>query len=188
MLLSILVMTVPNRRRTFMQDILDSLERQVGSNKDVEILCLYDNKMRTVGDKRTALLSIAKGDYIAFVDDDDMVSNDYIGEVLHTLRTEPTTDVLVFDVEYKNGGSPPHLCRHGLEYENGLVKDVFYRKPAHIHVWKRNIVKDVPFLPVSNGEDMDWTKRVSQLVKVQTRIEKVLYYYNFNTNTTETQK
>ena len=39
--------------------------------EQVEHLVLFDDKKRTIGAKRQALLQISRGDYIAFVDDDD---------------------------------------------------------------------------------------------------------------------
>jgi len=41
----------------------------------------------TIGAKRNQLLHRAKGDYVAFVDDDDLVSSDYVNKVLSAVST-----------------------------------------------------------------------------------------------------
>ena len=85
--LSILIPSVPSRK-TQMIELLDSLENQLlslGRSNDVEILVFYDNKLRTVGAKRNDLLYLAKGEYLAFIDDDDNVSDSYFKLDFHTI-------------------------------------------------------------------------------------------------------
>jgi glycosyltransferase involved in cell wall biosynthesis len=189
MLLSLLILTTPRRRSTFMQKILEQVESQVHNcgRDDVEILCLYDNKKRSVGEKRNAVLSLAQGRFFAFIDDDDRIADTYVKDILAVIAEKPETDVVVFDVEYKPGGGPAHVCLHGVEYNIETKRGIYYRKPAHIHVWRRDLVKDIHFPSFSNGEDMDWCKKACLLVKKQERISKVLYYYDFSVTVTETQ-
>ena len=82
MKLSILILTLPSRRKTFLDDLLNNLEAQASSYPEVEILVFYDNKKRTVGQKRDGVLSLAKGDYMTFIDDDDSVAEDYIKSII----------------------------------------------------------------------------------------------------------
>ncbi|SCM92825.1 Uncharacterized protein BWINRASL_01028 [Bacillus mycoides] len=50
--------------------MIDTLYEQA-QNKPVEILVLLENKKRTTGEKRNILVEQAKGEYVAFVDDDE---------------------------------------------------------------------------------------------------------------------
>ncbi len=76
-ILSILTPSIHSRLRQV--DYLCSfINRQIIDPATVEHLVLVDNKSRTVGEKRDALLRIARGDYVAFVDDDDWISADYV--------------------------------------------------------------------------------------------------------------
>jgi hypothetical protein len=59
MKLSILIPSVPSRRKFFLDRLLDDLEKQIGDRNDVEILVLYDNKKRSLGQKRSDLLNLA---------------------------------------------------------------------------------------------------------------------------------
>ena len=47
---------------------------------EVEVLTELDDGTRSIGEKRNALVESAGGEYVCFVDDDDMVSSDYVGE------------------------------------------------------------------------------------------------------------
>lgn len=82
MLWSILIAAVPERYHTVQPLLYSLLETQaVGRMSDIELLYLLDNKRRTVGAKRNALLDVARGEWISFIDDDDMVSDAYVRRV-----------------------------------------------------------------------------------------------------------
>src|SRR5258708_3290267 len=94
--LSILTPAVPSRLE-HLQKLVAEINRQskIENRKCVEHLILLDNKARPVGDKRQALLDIARGDYVAFVDEDDWISDDYVAELLP--RCESGPDVVTFE-------------------------------------------------------------------------------------------
>ena len=90
--LSILIPSTPNRVANKMLKLFTSLEEQVAklSNPDdVELLVFLDNKRRSIGYKRESLLYIARGDFVAFMDDDDVVHDFYIEELLKLLMLIP---------------------------------------------------------------------------------------------------
>ena len=88
-LLSILIATVPTRTETFLPRILAELNRQC-HGKDVEVLYLGDFFNMTVGKKRNHLLSISSGLYTTFVDDDDMISENYVDRILTEVNKKYT--------------------------------------------------------------------------------------------------
>jgi hypothetical protein len=45
-------------------------------------------------------------------------------------------------------------------------------------VYKSEIAKRHKYIDLQNGEDYQWVKRACLDIKNQTRIEKVLYYYD----------
>ena len=69
--LSILTVTLKQRMPVF-ENLARVLKTQ--ANSSVEMLAVCDSGEKTIGAKRNELLEAAKGDYVVFVDDDDMVS------------------------------------------------------------------------------------------------------------------
>lgn len=185
MKLSILIPTVPRRLHSFFPSMVENLQGQIG-DQDIEILGFYDNKRRSVGAKRNSLLQIANGEYVTFIDDDDEVTPDYVSEIMNGIA-DSGPDVVVYDVICTINNGRQQYCRYGVEYEYHEEGDDWYGKPAHTHVWRREIAKQGIFPETNFSEDMNWVKQVWPLVRQQLRISKVLYHYNFNDAISETR-
>ena len=98
--LSILTPTIPSRKEQ-LSKLTEKIAKQIG-DLPVEHLVFSDNRTRTIGAKRQALLDIARGEYIAFVDDDDDIKPDYVAEILSAIQQGP--DVITFEQDsYYNG-------------------------------------------------------------------------------------
>ena len=184
--LSILVPTVPSRLTTYYPRIIRELMKQTENYPEIEIIGLFDNKKRTIGQKRQDLLNLAQGTHLAFIDDDDRISEDYIKSIMDTLNENLETDCIVFDSICKINGGPEILCKYGLEFEYGYILDgkEWRGKPAHTMVYKSSIAKKHVYSNITTGEDVDWVKRACLDIVKQTRIDKVLYYYDAEYNTT----
>ena len=178
--LSILVPTVPNRIDNYYLRLMSDLIRQTAPYPDIELIALFDNKKRSIGKKRDEMLGLAQGEYLVFIDDDDRVSPDYVKDIMTTLYENPDTDCVVFDCICKVNSGPDKLCKYGIEFEYGdiLGGKEWRGKPAHTMVYKSSIAKRHPFTDIGRGEDFDWVKRACQDIRIQTRIDKVLYYYD----------
>ena len=191
MKLSILIPTVHNRRNTFLPRILEQVYSQYDKlteqeQKEVEILVLMDNKTIMLGDKRNLMIDQAQGEYVVFVDDDDRLSEDYIKSILDATRQN--SDVITFKAEVTLNGDTPKLCYYSIEYTRDFNdKEAYYKIPNHICEVKKNIAEIVEFPSVLYGEDSGYSKKLKQFLKTETNIDKTLYYYDFNTETTETQ-
>lgn len=189
--LSILVPTVPSRRKNFYSTLMDELERQTKGRTDIELLALYDNKSRTLGEKRQNMVELANGEFLVFIDDDDRVSSDYVELIMDKLSTEPDTDCVVFDCICDLNNEKKIHCKYGIEYSynnNISGKGYWTGKPAHTMVYRAEIAKKHAFKSINYGEDSDWVIRACQDIKKQSRIDKVLYFYDFRASTSETRK
>ena len=82
--LSVLIASVSSRLATKMPRIFRDLERQA-KGKDAEVLVFLDDRKRSIGRKRNALVSIAQGEFVSFVDDDDRVAHDYVDRLLERI-------------------------------------------------------------------------------------------------------
>lgn len=191
MKLSILIPTIHTRRNTFLPRILEQLYSQYdklteSEQKQVEILVLMDNKTLVLGDKRNSLIELAQGKYVSFVDDDDRVSDDYIKSILDA--TNEDNDTITFNSEVRLNQEASKICYFSNKFkEDNNKPDLYERTPNHICAIKRDIAKKVKFPSKIFKEDVDYSQKIRPLIKTETKIPRVLYYYDFNTETTETQ-
>lgn len=191
-LLSCLIPTIPGRSK-MRESMLAMLEEQtyrlpLMDGKAIEVLCLYDNFRRTVGEKRNSLLREAKGLFIVFFDDDDMIEGDYLYTVLQKIKDNRDVDCIVYDQICTRPKMEPQYCRYGLELEyNHAIVGNWTGKPAHTMPWRRELVQETLFRNKDYGEDIDWVKTVAKRAKKQARIERVMYYYRFDPTVSRTR-
>tara|TARA_R110000772_G_scaffold145504_1_gene255455 strand:- start:13194 stop:14513 length:1320 start_codon:yes stop_codon:yes gene_type:complete len=192
MKLSILVPSVAERRNTFLPKSLNMLYGQLESlpieqQKQVEILYLIDNKTIMLGDKRNQLVDMAKGDYISFVDCDDRISDDYISSLLEGIETG--FDSIVFLASVSLNGLEPKICRYSKDYPSDYNTDTeYHRLPNHIPCIKKEVSKKVSFPSLKSAEDAFYAKLLKPHLKTEHKIDKVLYYYDYNDMTTVAQE
>jgi glycosyltransferase involved in cell wall biosynthesis len=188
-LLSILIPTVPNRAIQFERLFLD-LQKQIDAGPhNVEILGLLDNKSRTVGAKRNALLAAAAGAYLVFLDDDDRVADDYVAAVCRAILENPGVDAIVYDVLCSVNGKQRSHCRYSIHNDAVVEKPGCYSAWApHVCVWRSEIVKPIPFPDRQFGEDTDWSRVASLVARTEARIDRILYWYDFDSMNSETRQ
>lgn len=191
MKLSILVCSTHTRYNSFLQNILDQLFGQWNKlndteKKEVEILSLIDNKSIILGEKRNWLINIAQGRYIAFVDDDDRVSDDYMVSLLHGINSN--ADVITFTVSVSLNGNARKPCFYSRKFEKDRnFPDRYERLPNHLMCARSELAAQVLFPSIVFGEDSDYAIRLKPLLKTEFAINKTLYFYDYNDSTTETR-
>ena len=193
---SILMLSIPERIES-MKTAVQHLQEQAdatGQGKAVEILVLLDNRSKSISEKRNDLLQMARGKYIAFLDDDDAVSKEYMSKILKAID-ENDVDCISFnqwcsldgepmDVEFGIGNPHGQLWRD----EDGFLGDI-KRPPYHMCLWRRDIAVTEEFKPVygANGqssEDIDWLMRLYPKIQTEHHIEDSLHGYIYNSKTT----
>jgi glycosyltransferase involved in cell wall biosynthesis len=194
---SILMLSIPERIES-MTAAVKHLQEQadaVGQGKAVEILVLLDNRSKSISEKRNDLLQMARGKYIAFLDDDDAVSKEYMAKILTAIDTHDGIDCISFnqwcsingepmDVEFGIGNPHGQLWRD----EDGFLGNI-KRPPYHMCLWRSTIAKSESFNPVygANGqssEDIDWLLRLYPKIQTEHHIEDSLHGYIYNSQTT----
>jgi glycosyltransferase involved in cell wall biosynthesis len=191
--LSILICTVPSRAKKFLPAILSQLEPQLQGLTIVELLYIGDNKLMTVGEKRNALVNMARGKYVVFVDDDDRIAPNYVQRLIDGIvyrdeaNIEP--DCVCFNAQIAiNGGKPVDVYYSKNNKRDIDTKTAYLRIPNHLMCVKRSIAIETPYMAVSRGEDSQYAKRLLPKLKVEHLLGDTLYFYDFNSQTTETQK
>jgi glycosyltransferase involved in cell wall biosynthesis len=194
---SVLILSIPDRIDS-MKAAVQQLQQQAdatGQGKAVEILVLLDNRSKSISEKRNDLLRAARGQYVAFLDDDDAVSKDYMSAILKAIDEHEGVDCISFNqwcmingepmnVEFGIGNPHGHLWRD----EDGMLGDI-KRPPYHMCVWRREIAQSESFNPVygANGqstEDIDWLMRLYPKVQSEYHIPDALHGYIYNSKTT----
>jgi glycosyltransferase involved in cell wall biosynthesis len=179
MKLSILICHLP-KRKEYLERLLAILRPQL-SNK-IEVL-IDHSEPDTIGEKRNRLLKEAQGRYLAFIDDDDMVSPDYIRLLMEGINKG--ADCCSLTGEITTDGTNSKTFIHSIKYNSYFEKDgIYYRPPNHLNCIKSSIAKLFPFPEKNHGEDTSWAMNIcrSGILKIEHWIGETLYHYDYKTN------
>lgn len=145
-------------------------------NLPVEILVAGDNGELPIGVKRNNLLVQAKGDYVAFVDDDDDVADDYVSSILKALESKPDCVGIEGILKSNLGNS---IFRHSIQFQGWYTgDDAFYRTPNHLNPIRREIALSICFPGVSFGEDQQYSDALRRRLRTEEYIGHPIYFYN----------
>ena len=184
MILSILTPAVRSRLPQ-LAALAAELERQIAGRGAVEHLVLLDNKRRSVGDKRDALMRLARGQYVAFVDDDDWIAPAYINRLIVAAESRP--DVITFRQQATVNGEIGEI-----EFRLGQPNEPFApgsrarRNAWHICAWRRSLAIQSHFPNSSYGEDWAFAAPLCALPNLrEEHIDEVLHFFRHDSATTE---
>jgi len=197
-ILSILIPTMPSRKEV-REKLIESLVSKIDCDQPVvsfkndmqtyhykshlvEILVCEDDKL-IIGQKRQLMLEMAIGQYVAFVDDDDKVSDQYVSLILSALEQNPDVVGLIGTYSY-NGGPmatweiSKRFTKWSQSVKNG--KTHYLRSPNHLAPIRRSIALQIGFKNIGHGEDADYSKRLVKagLCKTEVKINTPLYWYD----------
>lgn len=149
-----LILTQPSRAAMLSQ-LLAILTPQLTLRS--EIVIGYFDEGISLGANRERMRREATADYIAFVDDDDLVPPDYISRILKALAANPAPDILGWEqVVYLNGVRLPQRDIHSITtvgWQN--TAEAFYRDYSHLQPIRRDLALTVP-MSGGYGEDRRW--------------------------------
>jgi hypothetical protein len=181
MILSILTPTIPGRERQ-LQSLQWRIEEQIGGQA-VEHLILSDNRKRSIGAKRQALLDIARGQYIAFVDDDDDIADSYVEELLKA--TVSGADVITFLQGATYNGQQSVVDFQLGQGDHGFAPGGITNRDAwHVNAWRRSRVAHCQFGESNYGEDLTWCLQARRMAETTVHIPKILHFYRHDAATT----
>jgi glycosyltransferase involved in cell wall biosynthesis len=177
-ILSILTPSIPSRadRAHSLSSDIRAKVAALGAEKLVEHLIFSDNWNRSIGEKRQNLVDLARGQYIAFLDDDDVVRDDYVERMLSLAETG--ADVLTFRqaVWFQNQNATVEF-RLGHPDEAFQAGAIIKRGPWHVCGWKRQLVRGCVFPHVNYGEDYAWAVQARREVATEAHWPHVLHKY-----------
>jgi hypothetical protein len=182
---SIMIPTLVERTVTF-DRLMESIKEKHGRicpDLKIEYCIARDNREKSIGNKRHALLQGSKGKYVSFVDDDDSLTDAYFEDALECIRGR-------FEVCRLRGQMAQYTFTHSIE--NTLTSpmargQVFLRPPNHLNVMLGEVAKIVPFGDAVRGEDLDWTISLAKLgffnKEYRSDESRIHYIYQLGTRT-----
>ena len=188
MKLSILIPTLPQRKKMFnilrknLTAQIDFVHSTHASLGQVEIL--FDSSKKflkgglSVGAKRDALKCRATGEYLVFVDDDDIVAPNYLESILRLMESNP--DIITFRSLYKSSTYWGIVDMNLNHAENEQMNDITIvkRQPFHVCPIRTSIAQLHSFPDINNGEDWAWMQKVLPDCKTQAHSDMILHQYN----------
>lgn len=177
--LSILIATMPSRKDSFAR-LLNRLDSQLPMNGSVEIL--WDDSMEyNIGVKRNKLLDRANGEYIVYIDDDDMVERDYVRKILIAAKDKPDCIGIsgIITTDGKNRMQWHISKQYGSWKKNGRT---YLRTPNHISPVRKEIALKARFPEIVSGEDYEYSIRILPLLKSESIAKGNIYHYQFKKN------
>ena len=156
-------------------EVPQSLRAQVLERTDVEVVVVKG--VSPVGRARNEGLDRAKGDYIAWVDGDDEVTNDWLETILRALSTEP--DAVVIGHKWKTAADAGLIK---IWRGEDLLGDVLRQETIFGELWtkilRRELWNGVHFDDRARTlEDWDVMPHVLKNVGKVVRVERALYCY-----------
>lgn len=179
-LLSLLICSLKNRQQK-LKRLVDVLNPQL-KDKNVELKICVDDGHMTIPQKRNHLLNNSLGEYVCFIDDDDIVSKNYIDEIIQATLTRP--DVIGIVGNYYHNGEYKKDFIHSIRYNKWRETDkVYERNPNHLNPIRREFIFKIGGFDESKtwGEDKDLSSRIFKYLKTEVMVDKPIYRYLYNT-------
>lgn len=173
----------------YLSELLECLSRQV--TQDVEVVVVDDGSKRAVKTSHSFVKIIRKrnggcasarnvgienttGDYISFIDADDLVADDFIKQVMKTIKDEPD----VIELSWKS------LTSQGTQHDYKLnsINDHLKNPSVCTRVFKRDFIGDVRFNEKKDStEDEDFSRKIGYLTSdfkgERAIISDYMYFY-----------
>lgn len=184
-LLSLLICHKPDRADYLMR-LWTAIQVYSGDRfEDIEIL-IDDDMSITTGAKRNKLLQKASGKYVAFIDDDDLITEHYFLGVFAGI--ESNSDCCSLKGIITDDGLNPRTFEHSITHDRYETvqrggKEYYLRFPNHLNCIKASIAKNFTFPDQTISEDTIWATEMHQsgLLKTEWWIEQVIYLYQYHT-------
>lgn len=151
----------------------------------VKVLAYWNNGQPGLPEIRQRLVDAVSTDYLSFVDDDDMIAEDFVPAVMRALDSRP--DYVGFQVRYYANGARQAMVDHSLRYGEWREEKQPYRllrDISHINPMRSEVAKAADFrvVPVGQVEDRPWVAQIreSGLLRTESYIDREIYEYRWS--------
>jgi hypothetical protein len=182
---SILVPTLGERRALFerlMAGLLPQLDAYAGR---VRVIGWHNNGSPSLPKIRQTMVDQAETDYLSFVDDDDIVSPDYVHQIVAAIDQRP--DYVGFQVQCYSDGAPTGVAHHSLAYTRWRNYPGRYERDiSHLNPIRTVLARRADFTQARAGtaEDRAWAAQLrrGQVLHTQVVLPSILYHYLYSTS------
>lgn len=137
-----------------------------------------------LSDARNVGLSVATGEYVSFIDSDDWIAPEMYERLLRAMiQDESDIAACTVKVVYEDGTEGYLLTvqtNKVLDHSNAqraLLKESLIKQPVWYKLYKREVIKDIPFKIGKYHEDVFWSyQAIGNAMKVSL-IDYLGYYY-----------
>ena len=153
--------------------------------KDSRIQMIDVPENEGIAQNTNAAVSIASGEYIGFLDHDDVLAENALFEMVTWLNKDKSTDLLYSDEDKVTEDLSTHFCPHFKpEFNLDLLRSNNYI--CHFCVIRKSILDEMGgILGEFNGaQDHDLMLRISEKTRKIVRIPKVLYHWRTHQDST----
>lgn len=175
----IMIPTVVTRGEKF-QRLVDILAPQVASaGGDIGVMVLWNNYEHELSELRQAMIEEAKADYVNFIDDDDMVTDDYCEQIYPNLDG---VDYVGFRVAFYQDNRKQRPVIHSLKCEKWEDNmEGFYRRVTLINPIKRELMLQAGFKDSDYRkgvpEDTTYAQAADKLPQTEYFVDKEIHIY-----------
>ena len=144
---------------------------------DDRIVTCYQEKNEGISAATNAALALAKGEYVALLDNDDELTYDAIEMVLRWISDNPGVDFIYSDEDKLD--MQGNVCEPFFKPDWSPELLHSYSYTCHLSVFKKKMIIDVgKFRSQFDGaQDFDITLRVSAKAQLVCHIPKILYHW-----------
>jgi hypothetical protein len=181
---TILIPTVGQRATLFARLLDVLLPQTLPYQGRVRVLGYWNNGEPALPAIRQALLEAAPGEYVSFVDDDDLVPTYYVADTMAALTHHP--DYVGWQVQYHVDGEPRAVCYHSLRFRSWYEADgALYRDISHINPVRADLARRADFRRARRGwaEDRVWAHQLRGRLRTEVYLNKVMYLYLWSAQT-----
>lgn len=185
---SILILTQAPRVR-FLARLMDMLRPQLYGSKGagIEVNIKEFDQRYSLGYNRQIMIDEASGEYVNFIDDDDLVATTYVDRISPLLHKDALladgfsakVDYVGFQLQCYMDGVPFSRTYHSLKYRGWWNDEKgYYRDISHVNPMRRELALKA-WMSGGHGEDSRWATDLRKLGIVRTEhyVDDIMYHY-----------
>jgi hypothetical protein len=180
---SILILTQPGRER-FLARLNAVLKPQVEQYSDVTVHVRNFDFTKDLGTNRQIMVDESQGEYVNFIDDDDLVPANYVSTIYPLLDG---VDYIGFRLQMWVDEEKQKPTTHSLKYTewNGDSTG-WFRDISHLNPIRRELAV-LEKMSGGSGEDERWSSALRRrgVVKTEHFVPEIMYFYYWRSNKTD---